>query len=127
MANWPSSAPSPHAPSHNGSAGCPNGIDIFQNDDASLSKILLLEIVVGAALDESVLEGQLGVITKLIVVLLLRVAADDVVGLLLVLVDFEALEAEPALGRKVHAAHVVLHASEVGGNPHPVGCLADRW
>ena len=83
--------------------------------------------MVGPALDEPVLEGQLGEAPQFVVVLLLRVAADDVVGLLLVLVDFEALEAEPALGRKVHAAHVVLHASEVGGNPHPVGCLADRW
>lgn len=83
--------------------------------------------MVGPTLDEFVLEGKLRVTAELVVVLLLRVAADDVVGFLLALVDLEALEAQPALGREINTAHVALHASEVRGHSDAICCLANRW
>lgn len=81
--------------------------------------------MVGPTLDELVLEGKLRVIAEFVVVLLLRVAADDVVGFLLALVDLKALEAQPALGREVNTAHVVLHASEIRGHSNAICCLAN--
>ena len=76
------------------------------------SKLFLLEVVVAAAFEEAVLEGEFGEGAELVVVVLFGVAADDVVGLLLPLVDAEPLEALLALrhlgtaARGVHVAQV---------------------
>jgi hypothetical protein len=69
--------------------------------------------VIGPSLEQPVLEGEFGEGTELVVVVFLGVAADDVVGLLLPLVDPESLEALLSLGELFGAAAGGVHTAQV--------------
>lgn len=69
--------------------------------------------MVGASFQQFVLEGQFGEVAQLVVAVVLGIAADDVVGLLLALVDTEALEAFSALGEMFRPACRGVHAAQV--------------
>lgn len=127
MASSPSSEPSPHRLTHHDSVGSQNGIDIllFKDDHLILSKIFLLETMIGTAFDELVFEGQFWVTSEFIVVLLLRVAADNVVWFLLTLINFEALKTKSSLGREVYTTHVALHSSKIRRHSDAICCLAN--
>lgn len=71
--------------------------------------------MVATALEESVLECEFGEGAELVVIVLLRVAADDVVGLLLPLVDAEPLESLLAL-RDLGATARGVEIAQVGGH-----------
>lgn len=71
-------------------------------------------------LQQLVLQGQLGETAQLVVVLLLGVAADDVVGLLLTVVDPESLKPFLPLSYALSAREGGVDAAHIGRHSRPL-------